>query len=127
MNDPNIHRNFGRALERLREFAGLAIENDRDRAGIIQAFEFTFEQCWKAFQRYAAAEGIEAHSPRESLMAAMQLQLIRAADEEHWLQMLRDRNLTSHLYHEKLARQVSDRIREEFLPLLIEAHHALTT
>ncbi len=38
--------NFAKALARLREFAALPIANDRDRAGVIQAFEFTFEQCW---------------------------------------------------------------------------------
>jgi hypothetical protein len=50
MNDPKIHRNFGRALERLREFAALPVENDRDRAGIIQAFECTLE-LWKIIYR----------------------------------------------------------------------------
>jgi nucleotidyltransferase substrate binding protein (TIGR01987 family) len=125
MNDPKIHRNFSRALVRLQEFVAQPVENDRDRAGIIQAFEFTLEQCWKAFQRYATMEGLEAHSPRESLVAAMQLQLIQSTDEEHWLQMLHDRNLTSHLYHENLAHQIADRIIKVYLPLLKMAHDAL--
>lgn len=51
MNDPRIHENFSKALAKLREFVAMPIENERDRAGVIQAFEFTFEQCWKAFQR----------------------------------------------------------------------------
>jgi hypothetical protein len=36
----------------------MPIENDRDRAGIIQAFEFTFEQSWKSVQKLAAAQDL---------------------------------------------------------------------
>jgi nucleotidyltransferase substrate binding protein (TIGR01987 family) len=126
MSDPRIHENFDKALAKLREFVAMPIENDRDRAGVIQAFEFTFEQCWKAFQRILVAEGYEAHSPRESLEGAIQLQLLQSIDEEIWLQMLRDRNLTSHLYHEKLANEISDRIVKDYLPLLMLAHQTLS-
>jgi nucleotidyltransferase substrate binding protein (TIGR01987 family) len=92
---------------------------------VIQAFEFTFEQCWKVFQKIAAYEGIQVHSPRESLLAAMQLQLIRSADEEQWLEMLHDRNLTSHLYQGSLAQRIATRIVQEYLPLLADAHQAI--
>lgn len=125
MNDPRIHENFSNALAKLQEFVAMPIENERDRAGVIQAFEFTFEQCWKVFQRILVAEGHEAHSPRESLEGAVKLELIKAADEETWLQMLRDRNLTSHLYHEKLAAQISDRIVKDYLPLLTAIQNSL--
>ena len=40
--------NFKKTLEELDAFLKLPIQNDRDIAGIIQAFEFTFEQCWKS-------------------------------------------------------------------------------
>jgi nucleotidyltransferase substrate binding protein (TIGR01987 family) len=126
MNDPRIHENFDKALAKLCEFVAMPIINERDRAGIIQAFEFTFEQCWKAFQRILVAEGYEAHSPRSSLEGALQLQLIKSADEAMWLQMLQDRNLTSHLYHENLARQIANRIINDYLPLLMKAHQALS-
>ncbi len=114
--------NFGKALAKLREFAAMPIANDRDRAGIIQAFEFTFEQCWKAFQRIAAAEGVTAVSPRKSLEAALQLKLIDAADETSWLEMLHDRNMTSHLYQESLAHEISQRIVGSYLALLDKAY-----
>jgi hypothetical protein len=45
MSDPRIHENFGKALAKLKEFVAAPIVTERDRAGIIQAFEFTFEQC----------------------------------------------------------------------------------
>ena len=127
MSDPRIHENFDKALAKLREFVAMPIINERDRAGIIQAFEFTFEQCWKAFQRILVAEGYEAHSPRKSLEGAIQLQLIKSTDETIWLQMLQDRNLTSHLYHENLAIEISDRIIIDYLPLLNKANHAMSS
>jgi nucleotidyltransferase substrate binding protein (TIGR01987 family) len=116
---------FGKALAKLREFVALPMANDRDQAGVIQAFEFTFEQCWKAFQRVAVAQGLTAASPRQALQAAGQLGLIADADEDAWLIMLRDRNMTTHLYHEQLSREIADRVVRVYVPLLDGAHAAL--
>ena len=114
--------NFGKALSRLREFVAAPIVDDRDRAGIIQAFEFTFEQCWKAFQHIAAAQGIVAVSPRQALEAALRLKLIRHEDEESWVDMLRDRNVTSHVYQEAAVVEIAGRVVERYLPLLEDAY-----
>ena len=126
MSEPRDVESFGQALAKLREFTAMPMINDRDRAGVVQAFEFTFEQCWKAFQRASAAQGLSAASPRQALQAAMQLGWIAAADEELWLDMLRDRNLTSHLYHEETAREVADRIVHRYLPSLAAAYRELS-
>jgi nucleotidyltransferase substrate binding protein (TIGR01987 family) len=125
MNDLRTAENFSKALDKLKEFVALPVITERDRAGVIQAFEFTFEQCWKAFQRVLAAQGYEARTPRKSLEGAIQLRLIRQDDEKDWLKMMKDRNLTSHLYHEKLAIEIADRITKDYLTLLTNAHKAL--
>lgn len=121
MSGSRAVENFGKALAKLQEFAAMPVANDRDRAGIVQAFEFTFEQCWKTFQQIAASQGLTVGSPRQSLQAAVQLGLIAAADEETWLDMMRDRNVTSHLYHEAWAREIADRIVSRYLPALENA------
>ncbi len=77
-------------------------------------------------QRIAAAQGITAASPRQALQAAVQLGLIAAADEEMWLNMLHDRNMTSHLYHEEIAREIADRTVRCYLPLLERAWSGMT-
>ncbi len=118
MSGSQAVENFGKALSKLQEFAAMPVANDRDRAGIIQAFEFTFEQCWKAFQQIAAAQGLAAASPRQSLQAAAQLGLIDAADEATWLAMLHDRNMTSHLYREEVAVEIADRVVHRYVTLL---------
>ena len=125
MSEPRATDNFGHALARLREFAAMPVANDRDRAGIIQAFEFTFEQCWKAFQQLAAAQGIAVASPRQALQAALQLNLIDAADEDSWLEMLHDRNMTSHLYRETVACTIAQRVVDRYVVLLNGAHRTI--
>jgi nucleotidyltransferase substrate binding protein (TIGR01987 family) len=127
MSEPRLGlEQFSKALGKLREFAAMPIVNDRDRAGLIQSFEFTFEQCWKVFQRAAAVQGLSAASPRQALQAALQLGLIAAAEEDVWLAMLRDRNLTSHLDHEDIAREVADRVVSRYLPSFTAAYTKLS-
>lgn len=82
-------------------------------AGIIQAFEFTFEQCWKLMQVRAHAVGLAANSPKASMACGLKLGLID--DEQCWLDMLRDRNLTSHTYHRQLAQEIVGRIESRYV------------
>ena len=122
MSDVSAIENFGKALSKLREFTATPIVDDRDRAGIIQAFEFTFEQCWKTFQQIAKTQGMTAVSPRQALETATRLQLIHRKDENAWLDMLRDRNMTSHLYQEALAADIAQQVVDRYLALLEEAY-----
>ena len=124
MGDVPAVENFGTALSKLREFTATPIVDDRDRAGIIQAFEFTFEQCWKSFQQIAMTQGIAAVSPRQALEGAVRLKLIRREDESVWLNMLHDRNMTSHLYREAVAVEIAQRVVDRYLVLLEEAYRA---
>ena len=122
MSDTSAVDNFGKALSKLREFTATSAVDDRDRAGIIQAFIFTFEQCWKVFQKVALGEGIVCASPRQALQAALRLKRIDAADEQACLEMLHDRNMTSHLYQEALAAAIAQRVVDRYLTLLSDAH-----
>ena len=126
MSDVSAIENFGKALSKLREFTATPIVDDRDRAGIIQAFEFTFEQCWKTFQQIAKIQGMTAVSPRQALEAAARLQLIHREDENAWLNMLRDRNMTSHLYQEAIAADIAQQVVDQYLALLEGAYQGCT-
>ena len=107
------------AVAKLVAFLGDPVTSDRDRAGVIQAFEFTFETSWKLLKSLAEREGLEAESPRRALLAGHKLGLIE--DEELWLEMLQDRNLTSHVYHSQLAERIFTAISMRYAPALIEA------
>ena len=106
--------NLKSAYKKLEEFLSLPIENDRDRSGIIKAFEFTFELSWKTFQKMAIKEGLDAAGPRSCLKLAFQLNIIDNTQEHIWLKMLDDRNLVSHTYRDKLSREIVERIKDEY-------------
>ena len=52
--------------------------------------------------------------PRLAMAAAFQLGLIQ--DEATWLRMIKDRNLTSHVYNEKTANAIHDRVVQIYAP-----------
>ncbi len=107
---PTFFENFEAALAKLIEFESLYDGSEIHQAGVIQAFEFTFEQCWKAIQKKAGAEGLVLASPRKALEWAMTNGWILATSEGNWLQMLNDRNLTSHTYRARTAQSVTTHI-----------------
>jgi nucleotidyltransferase substrate binding protein (TIGR01987 family) len=57
-------------------------------------------------------EGIQINTPRESLQKAYEIRWIE--DETAWLQMLKDRNETSHIYDEEMAKRIYLRIKQNF-------------
>lgn len=81
------------------------------RDGVIQRFEFTTELAWKAAREYLIDQGfVDLNSPKAVMKEAFSSGLI--ADAENWVEILSDRNLTSHIYQEELAVEISNRIRD---------------
>lgn len=82
----------------------------------IQRFEFTFELFWKALKKVLFYDyGIDLQSPKTVLQGAYSNKLI--VNERVWLEMLNDRNLTSHTYNQKLALEIYHRI-QQYAPFL---------
>jgi nucleotidyltransferase substrate binding protein (TIGR01987 family) len=107
------------ALGALTSFLSQPVSTDRDRAGVIQAFEFTFEAVWKLLKAVAEREGLAAESPRRAIVAAYKLGLID--DETLWIGMLTDRNLTSHTYHQQVAQRIFEAVRSVYAAALSAA------
>jgi nucleotidyltransferase substrate binding protein (TIGR01987 family) len=107
--------NLGRALARLQEALDEPASNSLVIDGTIQRFKFVIELFWKAFKRILSREGIQVSTPRESIKQAYQVGWIE--DEEAWLEMLRDRNETSHVYDEATARRIYESIKRNFVAL----------
>lgn len=74
---------------------------------------------WKTLQLYLEHEGFEISGPRAVLKRAFILGLISDQDEaDVWMQMLNDRNLTSHAYDETLAARIYTRIVQDYVSRL---------
>jgi nucleotidyltransferase substrate binding protein (TIGR01987 family) len=74
------------------------VQDDRSNIdATIQRFEFTFELAWKFLKDYFLKRDIELYYPKE----VFNVNLID--NEEIWIKMLQDRNMTSYTYDEKLA------------------------
>jgi hypothetical protein len=78
--------NFCQALDQLETFFQPPALNERERQGLIKAFEYCFELGWNTLR---------------DLRLAFRVGLI--GDGEAWLAMVQDRNLTSHTYNRSTA------------------------
>jgi len=72
-------------------------------------FVLAFESSWKTLKRFLLVEGVETKSPRETLKKAYQFHWLE--DEQLWLDMMHDRNATSHIYDEDKAHAIYLRIK----------------
>ena len=103
---------LGDAYSRLKHGVDTA-KDELGKDGVIQRFEFTFELLWKTLKIFLEYEGINIKSPRESLKEAFRVGFIE--DEETCLDMFEDRNLTSHIYDEKLSDEIYKRIKSRYV------------
>ena len=87
----------------------LSIEkNDIVRDSAIKRFELCFELSWKTLKDFLREEGIFCRTPRSCFKDAFSIGLIE--DEEEWLSILEDRNLSVHTYDELLAEELYNRL-----------------
>ena len=79
--------------------------NEMEEQGLIQGFEFTFELSWKLLKDYLETKGFkDFHGSKDTFKLAFQEGLI--SDGELWMEMLDNRNRSSHTYEENIARQI---------------------
>lgn len=87
------------------------------RDGAIQRFEFCCELAWKALKEYLIEEGFLApNTPRAVLKESFAAGILD--NEQGWLNLLNDRNITSHMYNEKKADDIYTSIVAVYYPLL---------
>jgi nucleotidyltransferase substrate binding protein (TIGR01987 family) len=83
---------------------------------MVHFFELCFELSWNTMKDLLEAQGFgDLKSPRASIKKAFEIGLI--PDGATWLKGIEDRNLTSHIYNEQVAREVEDMIRNTYAPL----------
>lgn len=107
---------FKKALTTLGEALDAHAQDEGDsfiRDASIQRFEYSFELCWKACKVFLLERfGTNAPSPKECFRALRVNNLVSDAETEKLLQMVDDRNKTTHTYDEVFAKQLIERIKE---------------
>ena len=100
------HADAARALKTLQKILGEK-KTTVNRDAAIQRFEYTTEIVWKCLQLFLkGTEGIECYSPKSCMREARNVGLLNEKETVVALQMVDDRNATSHTYHEEVADRI---------------------
>lgn len=109
--------NFNKAMNHLGDALKIEQPDLVQKAGIIQLFEMSFELAWKLLKDYLEEQGFQDEkSPRAVLKKAFEIGLIGHGHE--WMQLLEDRNLTSHTYDEEKATEMEQLIDNKYYPIM---------
>ncbi len=89
--------------------------SDLERQGLIQSFEFTHELAWNVLKDYLEDKGIMGLiGSKDATRTAFKNALIE--DGDAWMEMIADRNRTSHTYDEAVAQSVAENILNRYFP-----------
>lgn len=116
--------NYQKALQQLTKFIDKGELNELEEQGLIQAFEYTHELAWNVLRDYLIEKGHQAiHGSLDATREAFKLDLIQEGDS--WMDMIRDRNRTSHAYNHETADSISYNIKERFFALFVELQQTM--
>ncbi|MCK9451524.1 MAG: nucleotidyltransferase substrate binding protein [Bacteroidales bacterium] len=128
---------FNKALKKLTEavtllkedFAEQEIESELEntknvleemvKEGLIQRFEYTFEIAWNLMKDYALFQGnSEIRGSRDAIRYAFASDLITNGD--CWMDMIKSRVKTSHIYNEETAQEIYLKIINEYFTTFLD-------
>jgi len=105
--------NYKKALHQLEEFIQKKDMSKLEEQGLIKAFEYTFELAWNVIKDYYEYQGVtDIQGSRDAFRLAFQRGLIE--DGETWMDMIDSRIQTTHIYNEKVARQIAQDIVQRY-------------
>jgi nucleotidyltransferase substrate binding protein (TIGR01987 family) len=104
--------NYINALAQLKSAVALSSRrslSDLEKQGLIQSFEFTHELAWNVLKDYFFDQGnSNITGSRDAVREAFSKGII--LDGEHWMEMIKSRNQTSHTYNHKVADEIAEKI-----------------
>jgi nucleotidyltransferase substrate binding protein (TIGR01987 family) len=116
--------NYSKAVVKLNEILQEEEKVDYIYDATIQRFEFTYELAWKLLKEYLSYNGIaDVNSPREAFKEAFASGVI--SNGEKWIEMLKDRNITTHTYKESQAKVVYNNVKTNYIHLFLELKERL--
>lgn len=124
MTDPDIRwkqrfANYERALAQLTKFIDKGELNELEEQGLIQAFEYTHELAWNVLKDYLQYQGNQnIYGSRDATRLAFNVGLIE--DGKSWMDMIKERNRTSHTYNQATAQAIATNIKTRFFDLFVK-------
>ena len=123
----NKFKNLTNALNRLKEvLENKDTEFTIKRDSTIQRFEFTIELFWKFLKTYMEEMGVNEEAvkfPRDILVKSYENDLI--TDENVWINMMFDRNKTSHIYDEEEVNKIYYNIEHDYFPIMRDNYESI--
>lgn len=111
----NYQKAYGKLAEVV-ENNSLDKLSDLEKEGLIQRFEYTYELAWKVMKDYLEYQGITGIiGSRDAIREAFQNRLV--TEGESWMEMIKSRNQTTHLYNETTANEISESIFNTYFKL----------
>ncbi len=116
--------NFQKALSQLSKFFEKKQLNELEVQGLIKSFEYTYELAWNTIRDFYEYQGeTNIQGSKDAFRLAFKRGLI--VHGEVWMDMLSDRNLTTHTYNESTAKQVIEAITRNYYPEFIALRETL--
>ncbi|PIT80787.1 nucleotidyltransferase substrate binding protein [Limnohabitans sp. JirII-31] len=113
--------NYTNALQTLTEAVELGQQRPLtklEKQGLIQGFEFTHELGWNVLKDYLESKGFTGIiGSRDTTRLAFKNALV--ADGDVWMDMIKDRNQTSHTYNLDVAERIAQDILQRFYPAFV--------
>jgi nucleotidyltransferase substrate binding protein (TIGR01987 family) len=113
--------NYQRALVQLADAVTLRSQrplSTLEQQGLIKAFEFTQELSWNVMKDYFEYQGNPMLTgSRDAIREAFKRGLIE--DGEGWMDTIKSRSQSAHLYDEARASQLGARIADHYLSLFL--------
>ena len=95
-----------------REFTELELQ------GVIQAFEVSQELSWKVMKDFLEEQGkTDLFGSKNAVREAFNVGLI--SDGDIWLDMIKSRNVTSHIYDKSEVKVILETILNTYFPVFI--------
>jgi len=109
--------NFGKALAQLESACNKDEYSDLERAGLVQMFDFTMELAWNTLKDLLFYEGFDTKTPREAIRKAFETEYLTEEETETLLDALSKRNVLSHTYEQKTAKEAERLVKDVFRPV----------
>ena len=97
-----------------------AMSDEIYRMGVIGQFNLIFELSWKAVKETLTLYGVDVANtgaPREILKAAFEINFL--SDGDIWLDMLKKRNISIHVYDETAAIELVNSIFDVYITAFV--------